>query len=275
MIALYNDDNIKVMSDMYDKGILINLVYCDFIYENLDFRWVDYATRILCPDGIIIFQTDWHSVTELDQYLKESINADLAFVNHLVWKNEWGNHPKNRFHQCYDDILIYCRGTNWKFYSDRIQVPKATAKTNLNPSGRETKTATAWIDDICLTTTSKERIKKNDGHLVKWQKPMRLMDRLLFPFTDEGDLILEPFGGTFSACRWAKENNRNAIGIEYDKTIFELAKRRINMPDPEEKEDKSSDDWRVNETYRGKDSILWYDSDGEQHSRAKEESDGA
>jgi len=145
-----------------------------------------------------------------------------------VWKNEWGNHPKNKFHQCYDDIIIFSKqGKDYKFYPERIQVDKATKNKGLNPSGRQTKQATAWIDDICLTTTSKERIKKSDGHLVKWQKPYKLMDRILSPFTDEGDLIVEPFGGTFSACRWAIQNKRNCIGIEYDKEIFDIGKMEV------------------------------------------------
>ncbi len=146
----------------------------------------------------------------------------------MVWKNEWGNHPKDRFHQCFDDILIFCNGKEWRFNSNDIQIPKATALTKLNPSGRLTKTATAWIDDICLTTTSKERIKTSDGHLIKWQKPLKLMDRLLFPFTTEGDFVLDPFMGSGTCGVWCKKNHRNYIGVENNEEIFNLAKNRID-----------------------------------------------
>jgi DNA modification methylase len=130
-------------------------------------------------------------------------------------------------HQCYDDIIVYAKGKDYKFDSSKIQVPKATVNKGLNPSGRETKTATAWIEDICLTTTSKERIKKEDGHLIKWQKPTRLMDRILSPFLEPGDILLEPFGGTFSAVRWAIVNDVDAIGLEYDKEVYEIGKREV------------------------------------------------
>jgi site-specific DNA-methyltransferase (adenine-specific) len=155
----------------------------------------------------------------------ESLGAN--FINHLVWKNEWGNHPKKKFHQCYDDILIFSKGKDYKFYPDRVQVHKATANTKLNPSGRITKTATAWIDDITLTTTARERVKKKDGHNLRWQKPSKLYDRIILPFTDISDNILDPFMGSGSLGKWCKQNERKYTGIEFDEEVYNLALENI------------------------------------------------
>lgn len=217
---LINDDNTKVKIDNE-----FDLIYADMIYENTNLTWIDQFWRHLKPNGIFIVQTDYHT-NYLVRYALE-LTWKATFVNHLVQKNEWGNHPKDRFHQCYDDIIIFCKGDKWNFYSERIQVPKATVNTKLNPSGRQTKTATAWIDDICLTTTSKERVKKEDGHLIKWQKPLKLFDRIVAPFTDVGDNIFDPFMGSGSLGEWCVKNNRNYVGIEYDCDVFSLAERRI------------------------------------------------
>jgi DNA modification methylase len=130
-------------------------------------------------------------------------------------------------HQCFDSLLIFCKGKKWTFRPEVIQVPKATAGTNLNPSGRMTKTATAWINDIVLTTTSKERVKKSDGHLVRWQKPLLLYSRVIAPFSNDGDLILDPFMGSGSLGRWCVENKREYIGIEYDSEVYNLAIKNI------------------------------------------------
>lgn len=201
-----------------------DLIYCDMIYENKDLTWMDEYWKYLNKDGIFIVQTDFHT-----SYLVRAKLETLGlFVNHLVWKNEWGNHPKNRFHQCYDDIIIFSQSMSYKFYSERIQVDKVTKNKGLNPSGRDTKTATAWIDDICLTTTAKERVKKSDGHLVRWQKPVRLFDRIIALFTDEDDWILDPFMGSGSLGEWCVLNNRNYVGIEYDEEVFKLAQKRLN-----------------------------------------------
>lgn len=220
---LYLDDNMNVLPYK-----LIDLVYADCIYESINFDWIEHYWKYLVEGGIFIVQTDWHT----NWYIRnifESMYAhgNATFVNHLVWKNEWGNHPKNRFHQCYDDIIIYCKGNKWNFFPEKIQVEKVTKNTKLNPSGRETKTATAWIDDICLTTTAKERIKLPDGHLLRWQKPLKLFDRILAPFLVEGSTVADIFMGSGTVGVWCKQNKMDYIGIENNEEIFNLAKERI------------------------------------------------
>lgn len=222
IIRTYLGDNIFLLNVVADS---VNLVYGDCLYESKDLKWAQICFEKLAEGGIFIVQTDWHT-NYLYRICMESLGA--TFVNHLVWKNEWGNHPKNRFHQCYDDILIFSKGKNYQFFPEKIQVPKATVNTKLNPSGRTTKTATAWIDDITLTTTSKERIKKSDGHNIRWQKPMKLYDRIISPFVKKFDIILDPFMGTGSLGRWAKENQMNYIGMEFDKEVYEIAVRNIS-----------------------------------------------
>jgi DNA modification methylase len=221
MFELLNIDNMK-----YETEIKFDLIYCDMIYEDENISdWLSLYWTYLKDNGIFIVQTDWHT-DYLVRYEFEQFMSEPIFVNHIVWKNEWGNHPKNKMHQCFDSIIIYAKGKDYKFYSEKIQVPKVTKTKGLNPSGRETKTATAWIDDVCLTTTSRERVKKSDGHLIKWQKPLKLFDRIVAPFTDEGDYILDPFMGSGTLGEWCVNNNRNYVGIELDAEVYKLAQSR-------------------------------------------------
>jgi DNA modification methylase len=222
MITLHNNDNMGI----YFPEDNFNLIYADMVYENFNLHWIEIYWKYLKRNGIFIVQTDWHT-NYLVRYLMESLLYS-HFVNHLVWKNEWGNHPKNKFHQCYDDILIFCKGDNWKFDSSKIQVSKKTAKTNMNPSGRTTKTATAWIDDICLTTTSSERQRDEWGSLIKWQKPKKLYDRILAPFLDEGDTVADIFMGSGTVAEWAWIHDIDYVGIEKDIDIFNIAQDRID-----------------------------------------------
>lgn len=223
-LAIYCGDNKIQLNSI---AIYMHLVYGDCIYESVDFKWVEMCYEKLLPGGILIVQTDWHTQYKYRNFLQHVLG--MNFVNHAVWKNEWGNHPKDRMHQCYDDILIYSKGKDYKFYPERIQVPKATANTKLNPSGRDTKTATAWIDDIVLTTTAKERVKDKNGKNVRWQKPLKLYDRIIAPFTDFSDNILDPFMGVGSLGLWSKTNNRNYWGIESDREICDLAVKNIGI----------------------------------------------
>lgn len=219
MIKLINQNNLTYVPEKY-----ADLIYADMVYDNLDLSWITHYWRFLKPRGIFMVQTDHHSLPEVWMYMK---GLAMIFINHVVWKNEWGNYPKDRFNPCFDDILIFSKTKGHKFYPQRVQVPKATVNTRLNPSGRQTKPATAWISDICLTTTSGERIKRGDGKLLPWQKPIELMNRLLLPFTDVGDLILDPFCGSGTTLDWCYQNNRHGIGIEQNVEVYHLAKKRL------------------------------------------------
>jgi adenine specific DNA methylase Mod len=214
----------------FESDKKFDLIYADMIYENDRCEWIFKYWNLLKDNGIFITQTDWHTDWLIRWYFETNsiLKNNAFFVNDLKWKNEWGNHPKRKMHQCFDSIIVYAKGENYKFYPDRIQVDKVTKNKGLNPSGRETKQATAWIDDICLTTTAKERVKKSDGHLVRWQKPVRLFDRIIAPFTDEHDIVLDPFMGVGSLGEWCIKNNRDYVGIEYDKEVFGLAEERLN-----------------------------------------------
>jgi DNA modification methylase len=217
---LINDSNMNV--NILGKA---QAIFADYVYENLDFSWIDKWWPVLDDGGVFVAMTDFHSIFELGMKLKSMPNSKL--VCHLAWKNEFGNFPKDKFHQCFDDIVIFSKGNHKHIYSERVQIPKVTLTKGLNPSGRETKTATAFISDICLTTTALERVKYSDNHLVRWHKPLALMQRILDPFTDKDDLVLDLFMGTGSAGKWALSNGRNYIGIENDKEIFDLAKLGI------------------------------------------------
>ena len=226
MKLLYNLDNMEIELEQNSAQI----VFADYVYENLDFSWVDKYWQYLKVGGLLIAMTDYHSAAEYKMYVQTM--PDATFVNWLVWKNEWGRHNTKQFSQIHDDIIIFSKGMKYKFYGERVQVEKATAGSKgLNPSGRTTKLATSVITDICLTTVAKERIKKADGSLVRWQKPKELVRRLVTPFIDEGELIVDPFMGVGTAGEVAFDLKCDYVGIENDHEPFLLAKRRLDALD--------------------------------------------
>jgi len=120
----------------FESDKKFDLIYADMIYENENLDWIDFYCKKLNKNSIFIIQTDWHTNYLVRYYMENyKTNWDCpVFINHLVQKNEWGNHPKNKFHQCYDDILVFTNGKDYKFYPERIQVDKVTKNKGLNPS---------------------------------------------------------------------------------------------------------------------------------------------
>ena len=62
-------------------------------------------------------------------------------------------------------------------------------------------------------------------------------ERLIFEFTNEGDTVLDPFGGLMTVPVLALRNNRKAIGIELNSDYYKdglfyvrCESEKINMP---------------------------------------------
>lgn len=224
MFQIYNQNNLLPLPTTRKA----NLIYCDYMYGDKNFAWADLYWDKLSDNGVFICQTDNSTIAEIK--LKLDSMPKSYFIGIVIYKQEWGGRPKKGFPQKHDYILIYANSEDYKWYSDRIQIPKQMVNKGFNPSGRTTKTPCSVWDDLGnFSTTSKERVKNKGGRNVPYQKPLKLLNRLFLPFTDVGDLVIDPFMGVGSCGIWCKQNNRDYIGIEMDKNVFELAKERLGL----------------------------------------------
>ena len=65
------------------------------------------------------------------------------------------------------------------------------------------------------------------GRLHPTQKPTELLEYLIKTYTKEYEVVLDNCMGSGSTGIACLNTNRNFIGIELDKTYFEIAKNRI------------------------------------------------
>jgi site-specific DNA-methyltransferase (adenine-specific) len=61
------------------------------------------------------------------------------------------------------------------------------------------------------------------------QKPVKLLEDLIYTYTNEGDKVLDFTMGSGSTGVAAKNLNRGFIGIEKDEGYFKIAEERINQ----------------------------------------------
>jgi len=61
------------------------------------------------------------------------------------------------------------------------------------------------------------------------QTSTKLLDRIILPFVDKDDFILDLFMGYGSLAEWSFKNGINYVGIEKDKEIFRLAGKRLGL----------------------------------------------
>lgn len=59
------------------------------------------------------------------------------------------------------------------------------------------------------------------------EKPLPLLEDLITELTNENDVIIDTFAGSFSTCVACKNTNRRYIGIELDKNYFDIGVERL------------------------------------------------
>ena len=92
--------------------------------------------------------------------------------------------------------------------------------------GKQAKGFT-WNKD-CAKYLSVWRINpssKKDGHPCSF--PEEIPDRLIRAFSNEGDVVLDPFMGSGTVAKVAKELNRNYIGFEISPEYCKMANDRL------------------------------------------------
>jgi len=98
------------------------------------------------------------------------------------------------------------------------------------------------LEAVAILHREGERMRWNaGGELAHWEfprarnashpaeKPIALIRRWIADFTDPGDLILDPFMGSGTVLRAAKDLGRQAIGIEIDRRWCEHAAARLSQ----------------------------------------------
>jgi len=61
------------------------------------------------------------------------------------------------------------------------------------------------------------------------QKPLKLVSELVDLFSNSGDVILDPFMGSGTTLRAAKDLGRRAIGIEIEEKYCKIAVERLSQ----------------------------------------------
>lgn len=93
-----------------------------------------------------------------------------------------------------------------------------------------------WTDINRMNTLNANQVnRKKEKHICPLQ--LDIIKRLIYRFTNEGDLVDDPFGGLFSTAYMAMKLNRRAVSAElnpeyYDDGLFYLKSLEYQMSVP-------------------------------------------
>ncbi len=192
--------------------------------------------EILADDGSIYVHLDWHKVHYV-KVLMDEIFGEGNFKNDIAWCYTGPARTVSAFPKKHDHILFYTKGNKGVFNSPRIPHKSGVhnkgqlfnsseenqdIKDNLEKKGK-------LLEDWWVDISSGDRYR---SELVGYptQKPQKLLERIIKASSNEGDLVLDAFGGSGTTAYVAETLNRRWITIDVGKlSIYTMQKRILTI----------------------------------------------
>lgn len=249
-----NDSSLVILGDSIDilkkiKSNSIDLIFADPPYNiGKDFGnnkdiwkskkeyiewckiWLDECYRVLKDNGTFYFMTATQHMSYLDVYVSEKYNV----LSRIIWSyDSSGVQSKKNFGSLYEPILMTTKSTNSKYtfnYNDILVEAKTGAKRKLidyrktPPQPYNTKKVPGNVWNF-----NRVRFLMDEYENHPTQKPEELLERIILASSNPGDVVLDPFSGSFTTSCVAVKNNRNAIGIDLNEEYCKIGIRRTNI----------------------------------------------
>lgn len=194
--------------------------------------WIDECMRILKPTGTFYFMTATQHMAYLDVYVSEKYNV----LSRIIWAyDSSGVQSKKIYGSLYEPILMinHDKKNAYTFNSEDILVEAKTgAKRGLidyrkdPPQPYNTKKVPGNVWDF-----SRVRFKMDEYENHPTQKPESLLERIVLASSNEGDVVLDPFSGSFTTSTIAVKHGRYGVGIDLNEEYFCMGLRRTGIAD--------------------------------------------
>ena len=199
----------------------------DEAYLTWCYQWLELCIKKLKPTGSLYVMTATQNMPFFDIFLRQRINI----LSRIVWAyDSSGVQAKNYFGSLYEPILFCVKEKdNYTFNADDILVEARTGATRKLidyrksvPTMYNSKKVPGNVWNIPRV---RYRMDEYENHPT--QKPTILLDRIVRASSNPGDLVLDPFSGTFTTSSVAQMLGRNSIGIEVDEEYVKIGLRRL------------------------------------------------
>tara|TARA_R110000744_G_scaffold22008_1_gene56504 strand:+ start:160 stop:954 length:795 start_codon:yes stop_codon:yes gene_type:complete len=261
MIDIRLKDNLDLMAEIKDNTV--DLIYCDILYGT-GRKFKDYQDlkpkrevieehyiprikemhRILKDTGSIYLQMD----TRINHWLRcilDDVFGYGNFLNEISWCYDTGGRSRTKYPDKHDIILFYSKSKKYIFNSNEIRIQGNTGfngclggKQGIDEDGRRFydkkikekyyryyydvgKIPESWWKDIKPIYS-----QGNERNGYNTQKPKALLERIIKASSNEGDLVADFYGGSFTTAEVCKDLHRNFIGCDISGKAVSIGLKR-------------------------------------------------
>ena len=261
---IYNESNLETMARMSDGFIDLTVTsppydnlrtYNDHIkgkkteFNGYSFDFENIAKelyRTTKEGGVVVWVvadgTEKGSETGTS-FRQALFFKEIGFNIHdtmIYMKNNFSNPSSNRYHQIFEYMFVLSKGKPKTFNSikDRKnvyagQVGSWGKNTSRQIDGTMIERKKKIIEEfgqrynVWTYKTSKNGQEDEIAYKHPAIFPIQLVKDHIISWTNEGDLVYDPFMGSGTTIKGAIDLKRNYVGSEIDKTYFEISEQRI------------------------------------------------
>ena len=241
---IFNEDCFESLKRIDDNSI--DMILTDPPYGTTSCYWdhkIDVQSmmneflRVIKDNGAIVIFSQLPFAADL-------INSARKFFRYeWIWEKTLAAgflNAKKMPMRCHENILVFYKKLplyNPQFWFSKkipkkqtgLQASRVYAKFERkelysSPDGKRYPRDVIFADSITTTLDEDGKFAK---HLHPTQKPVELLEYFIKTYSNENELILDPFIGSGSTAIACKNLNRNFIGFELDKNYFDIAIQRL------------------------------------------------
>lgn len=240
-------DSLSVLKKIKDNSI--NLIFADApynigknfgnnsdkwsdVHSYIDWcqTWIKECMRILQDNGTLYFMTATQYMPYLDIFVSENYNV----LSRIVWTYDSSSvQAKKIYGSLYEPILMANKNRKAMYvfnYQDIFVEAKTGAKRKLidyrknppQPYNTHKVPGNVW-------SFNRVRFRMDEYENHPTQKPEALLERVIKASSNVGDVVLDPFAGSFTAPAVASRLGRIGVGIDINEEYYEIGLRRMDI----------------------------------------------
>lgn len=247
--TIIQGDCLEVMRTFPDKSI--DLVVTSPPYDNLrDYKGYSFnfdgiakeMFRVIKDGGVVVWVVGDSTIdgSETGTSFKQALYfKDIGFNLHdtMIWRKTAVPQNSNRYEPEFEYMFILSKGKPKTFNS--IKTKKLFKDNRIFKKGQRKKDGTFQMLKVGLsedkTIGNIWNISTGGGIATKDKVayehpaifPEELAQKHIISWSNEGDIVLDPFMGSGTTCKMAKQLGRKFIGIEISSSYCKIAEQRL------------------------------------------------
>jgi site-specific DNA-methyltransferase (adenine-specific) len=253
---IINDDSIKALKNLPSNSVDLTVTSppYDDIRDYKGYNFNDTVLEVIISElyrvtksgGVVVWvvgdatTNGSESGTSFRQALK-FMEAGFKLHDTMIYEKNTSSFPAkrtgNRYTQIFEYMFVFCKDkiktgnlicdkpnkwaghTNWGKNTNRLKNGELQETSDIKPVPDFSPRNNIWKYNVGKGFNSSD--KESHEHPAIF--PEQLAEDHILSWSNEGDIVLDPFSGSGTTCKMAKKNKRKYIGIDISEEYCKLA----------------------------------------------------